>query len=200
MTDQVLRQGIGAEIPGVSKLLDPVISPATGEPLVRKQKLGPFKVPQIGGSSTPFLPRILPRLEEELLEHDIALFRGRRTPIAEFPVGDIPKEFKQEAKIKAGKIFNKLGMELINTKKWKNAQKVQRDKNEPKERRELAFEKKKEALNNIFLDSIKQAVAEIEKERDVKIKQIVTPFRRLGLPSFLLPRRERVEVLERPER
>ena len=123
--DPVVRRGIGANLPGVSLLKEPVIDPATGEPLAPKQQIpilpsgdeggiiGPV-IPTIAGTPIPGAKRILDPVTQLLSNMGLLIRRGPRTAIAGFPEGEVPENITVEFEREFGKIRNQLLLPIAN--------------------------------------------------------------------------------------
>jgi len=103
--DPTLREGIGANLPGVSFLLDPKINVATGEPLAPRQELPGIglEIPAIAGTPIPGARRKFDPVTALFSTFDLLVRRGKRLPIAGFPPGEVPEENLKEFEIELGK-------------------------------------------------------------------------------------------------
>lgn len=98
LIDPVIRTGVGANIPGVSLALPPVIKPTTGQPLAPRQRVPgtSIEVPSVLGTAVPGAQRVLDPLEKLLMTYGISVGRGLRTPIAGVPANSVPDSIKSE--------------------------------------------------------------------------------------------------------
>lgn len=99
--DPVIREGIGANVPGVSSFLQPAIQRTTGEPLVPRQRFG-VEIPVIGGTPIPGATRLLDPVERLLSRYGLLVYRGPRTPIAGLHPSEVPAEVLREWVIEFG--------------------------------------------------------------------------------------------------
>jgi hypothetical protein len=113
--DPTIREGIGANLPGVSKALPSAINPVTGEPLEPRQKIGiPFtdiespSFPSIGGTPIPGATRLLDPVQKLLSRYGLLVYRGPRSPIAGYPPGQVPEELRREWQEAFGHFRNRL--------------------------------------------------------------------------------------------
>ena len=184
LADPVLRQGLGSEIPFYSKTLPPVINPTTGKPLMPRQERFGLELPSLGGTAIPGFRRIQTPFERELQLHGIGLFRDRRTPIAEFQTDEIPPELRLEYKEIAGEFLARVGPALLKNQDYKQLSGSLH-----------GFDAQTKVLNTVFKAAQDYAVAVIESQRGVKIKQKVTPPRTMGLPEKYAGKRKKLEVI-----
>ena len=102
--DPTVREGVGANLPGVSLLKPPVIHPTTGDPLRPTQRiLGSPAGPSIGGTPIPGATRQLDDVEKLLFRHGLQTYRGPRQPIAGELPADAPAEVTREWKEEFGR-------------------------------------------------------------------------------------------------
>ena len=96
--DPTLREGIGANIPGISSLKPAAINPATGKPLISLQEIPGtgIEFPQIGGVPIPGATRKLDPVTKILSKFGLLVYRGPRQPIAGVPPGEAPTEVRRE--------------------------------------------------------------------------------------------------------
>jgi hypothetical protein len=96
--DPVSREGLGAEIPGVSLALPARIDPTTGEPVRAMQKLPgvPVQIPQLSGVPIPGAKRIVDPVSQMLGSYGMLDYRPIRTPVAGIPAAKLPSEAKQK--------------------------------------------------------------------------------------------------------
>lgn len=108
--DPTLREGIGANIPGISRLLEAKISPATGEPLAPRQRFPGtnIEIPSIAGTPIPGTRRLFDDVTKLFSAFDLLVTRGKRLPIAGFPPGEIPDVNLREFTIELGKQRTKI--------------------------------------------------------------------------------------------
>lgn len=121
VTDQTQREGIGAEVPGISYMLPPKINPTTGAPLRPQQLLGAQEFPAIGGLSVPGGVRSLNPIEKTLLDHGFGTAKPRRGSILDFQSSDVPKPLRLKYEELSGKNVNQFVGQLINTDEFKTA-------------------------------------------------------------------------------
>lgn len=110
--DPVIREGLGANLPGISKLLPPAINAATGEPLAPRQKILGVETRSIGGVPIPGAQRLLDPVTQLLSRFGKLIFRGPRAPIAGIPPSDIPEDLRREWVTEFGKRRNQLLLPL----------------------------------------------------------------------------------------
>lgn len=170
LDDPVLRRGIGAEIPFISRLLPPQINAATGEPLKPRQELFGAQFPAIGGVAIPGATRVLEPVEKELLKYGVGLFRPRRTPIAEFESRDIPPELRQEFEQKAGRYVKQFVSEKMADPAYQDATDTQK---------ETVLKALKGRAESV-------AKAEIAREHDIVLRGVEPPLRTKLLPEQYL--------------
>ncbi len=110
--DPVIREGVGANIPGVSKLLPGAINPVTGDELAPRQRIGTkdfgIELPTIGGTPIPGATRLLEPVQKLLSRYGLLVYRGPRNPIAGYPPGRVPEEMRTEWEMAFGKYRDKL--------------------------------------------------------------------------------------------
>ena len=113
--DPTIREGIGANLPGVSKALPSAVNPVTGEPLEPRQKIRiPFtdiespSFPSIGGTPIPGATRLLDPVQKLLSRYGLLVYRGPRAPIAGYPPGQVPEELRREWQEAFGGFRNRL--------------------------------------------------------------------------------------------
>lgn len=119
--DPTIREGIGANIPGISSLLPQKVNPTTGEPSAPKQKIPGtgIEIPTVAGTPFPGAARVLNEIEKELMNHGIAPARPRRTSIIDLPAEDVPKERRREFEQIAGKLVQEILSEGIRLDEYK---------------------------------------------------------------------------------
>ena len=113
--DPTIREGIGANLPGVSHALPGAVNPVTGEPLRPRQKIGiPFtdiespSFPSLGGTPIPGATRLLEPVQKLLSRYGLMIYRGPRGPIAGYPPSEVPEELRREWQEAFGKFRNRL--------------------------------------------------------------------------------------------
>lgn len=94
--DPVSREGLGANVPGVSSFLEPQISRTTGEPRDPKQKVLGVEMRAIGGTPIPGAQRIVDPVERLLSRYGLVVYRGPRHPVVGLPPSDVPRETLRE--------------------------------------------------------------------------------------------------------
>ena len=126
--DPTLREGLGANIPGLSFLKPAVINPATGKPLTPRQEIPGtgIEFPQIGGVPIPGATRKLDPVTKVLSKFGLLVYRGPRQPLAGVPPGEAPAEVRREWLEAFGQKREKLLSPLI-------PRIEQAEKNNPKE-------------------------------------------------------------------
>ncbi len=122
--DPVVREGFGANVPGVSRFLDPATSQTTGRELEPEQSLQiPFtdiKTPKfrtVGGVPIPGATRELDPIHRLLMRWGARVYRGPRQPLVGQPPSKIPdklrKEWEQELGYARSYIFGPVAQELL---------------------------------------------------------------------------------------
>src|SRR3990167_6867886 len=107
--DQTTREGLGANLPGVSLALPAAIEPTTGEPLNPTQRvLGSPAFPQIGGPPIPGAERQLDPVARLLSTLGLLTYRGPRSPIAGVPAAKIDPSLRREWTVALGKTRQEL--------------------------------------------------------------------------------------------
>ena len=101
--DPVVREGIGANVPGVSSFLEPAVARTTGEPLQPRQRILGMELPAIGGTPIPGAQRLIDPVERLLSRYGLIVYRGPRTPIAGLHPSEIPAEILQEWVVEFGR-------------------------------------------------------------------------------------------------
>lgn len=95
--DDTIREGVGANLPGVSQTLPAAINPTTGGPLKPTQRvLGSGEFPTIGGTPIPGAERVMDPVQQLLSQFGMMVYRGPRTPIAGVPVAEVPEAWRRE--------------------------------------------------------------------------------------------------------
>ena len=94
--DPVIREGIGANVPGVSSFLEPAIARTTGEPLQPRQRLLGMELPAIGGTPIPGAQRLIDPVERLLSRYGLVIYRGPRSPIAGLHPSEVPEDMLRE--------------------------------------------------------------------------------------------------------
>jgi len=95
--DPTIREGVGSQLPGVSRRLPAAIDPTTGTPLRLTQRLlgsPPFRT--IGGTPIPGAERIMEPVQQLLSRFGLLVYRGPKSPIAGIPPTDLPEQFRRE--------------------------------------------------------------------------------------------------------
>lgn len=104
MFDPITREGIGANLPGVSLALPAAINPTTGAPLAPAQRfLGSPEFPQIGGTPIPGAERQLDPVSRLLSTLGLLTYRGPRSPIAGVPASQVDESVRREWVTELGK-------------------------------------------------------------------------------------------------
>ena len=96
--DPTVREGVGANIPGVSRLLPHAVARTTGEPLRPRQRIPGLglELPAIGGTPIPGAQRLLDPVERLLSRYGLLIYRGPRQPIAGTYPADVPEDIYRE--------------------------------------------------------------------------------------------------------
>jgi hypothetical protein len=111
--DPTVREGIGANLPGLSLLKEPVINLATGKPLEPRQRLFGIEFPSIGGTPIPGATRIMEPASKLLSRYGLLTYRGPRSPIAGYPASEAPQTARREWEIEFGKTRNQIFSKVI---------------------------------------------------------------------------------------
>jgi len=101
--DPVIREGIGANVPGVSSFLEPAVARTTGEPLAPRQRVLGMELPAIGGTPIPGAQRLIDPVERLLSRYGLIVYRGPRTPIAGLHPSEIPADVLREWVVEFGR-------------------------------------------------------------------------------------------------
>ena len=101
--DPAIREGVGANVPGVSALLPEAIDPTTGEPLQPRQRILGQELPTIGGTPIPGAQRVLPPVHRLLSRYGLIVYRGPRTPIAGMHPAEVPADILREWTVEFGR-------------------------------------------------------------------------------------------------
>ena len=114
LSDQTVREGVGANLPGVSQALPPVINRATGASLRPTQKLPGLEteLPALGGTALPGAERVLDPVTQLLSRFGLLLYRGPKSAIAGVPPNEIPKELLREWQVELGNARQQLMLPL----------------------------------------------------------------------------------------
>jgi len=96
--DPTVREGIGANLPLISKFLPPAINRTTGEPLVIPQKLPltDIEVPTAAGVVIPGARRVVGPVHKLVAFTGQLVYRGARAPIAGLHPSDVPRPLQRE--------------------------------------------------------------------------------------------------------
>lgn len=106
--DPTIREGVGANVPGVSLALPPAIARTTGEPLQPRQRVAGIELPAIGGTPIPGAQRLLDSVERLLSRYGLLVYRGPRQPIAGHPPAEVPDDIMREWLEEFGRRRNRL--------------------------------------------------------------------------------------------
>jgi hypothetical protein len=101
--DPTVREGFGANLPGISLALQPKINLATGDPMQPRQRFAFMELPSISGTPIPMATRLLEPTAKLLSRYGMLTYRGPRAPIAGFPAGEVPDDKLQEFSIELGR-------------------------------------------------------------------------------------------------
>jgi len=103
--DQTIREGPGANLPVISRALPARIKPTTGEPQRPTQRIPgtETELPSIQGTPIPGMVRVTDPVERLLTRYSLMVYRGLRQPIAGFPPGEVPPEYRREWESELGK-------------------------------------------------------------------------------------------------
>jgi hypothetical protein len=96
LIDPTLREGVGANLPGISLLKRPAINVVTGEPLEPRQRFLGVELPTVAGTPIPGATRLLEPVQKLLSRYGLLVYRGPRSPIAGLPPGEAPEELHRE--------------------------------------------------------------------------------------------------------
>jgi len=111
--DPEVREGVGANVPGISLLKEPVINLATGEPYKAKQRVAGIEFPAITGTPVPMATRILEPTAKILSRYGMLTYRGPRAPIAGYPAAEAPEDVTREWSIEFGKQRDRIFRQVI---------------------------------------------------------------------------------------
>jgi len=106
--DPTVREGVGANLPGVSLLLPEAIERTTGEPLRPRQRLFGAEFPAIGGTPIPGAQRVTDPVFNLLSRYGLLVYRGPRQTIAGTPPSELPGEVTREWEAAFGRHRNRL--------------------------------------------------------------------------------------------
>ena len=115
--DPITREGIGANLPGVSRLLPAAIDPTTGEPMRIRQRFPPRtgpEMPSIGGTPIPGAERVLNPVQRLLLTLGLGVYRGPSSPIVGVPASQIDESLRREWTIELGRQRQRLLAPIAN--------------------------------------------------------------------------------------
>lgn len=120
--DPTLREGFGANLPGISQALPQRIESTTGEELIPMQRppiSGATAFPAIGGTLIPGFRGQRDPVFGLLSRYGGLVYRGPRTPLAGFPAAEIPQELRRQWQVEFGKQRQALLTEVIvNEQQW----------------------------------------------------------------------------------
>ncbi len=102
MSDDITREGVGANLPGVSLTLPEQPNSSTGEPLRLRQEMFGVNMPQMRGSPIPGATRILDPVTKLLMKYGQTVYRTNRSPIAGVPANDLSPELQREWEFQLG--------------------------------------------------------------------------------------------------
>ena len=111
--DPVLREGLGANLPGLSWLKDERIDLATGEPVEPRQRYFGAEMPALMGTPIPGATRIMPEVSKMLGQYGLLFYRGPRLPIAGYRASEAPEEVTREWEIAFGKARSQIFRQVI---------------------------------------------------------------------------------------
>jgi hypothetical protein len=113
--DPVVREGFGANLPGVSLLKDPKIDLTTGRPLEVTQRIPNTDVslPSVSGVPVPGMYRELTPVAKMLSKYGEMTYRANRLPIGGVPANDAPKELTQAWQMEFGRLREQMQTKLI---------------------------------------------------------------------------------------
>ena len=103
--DPTQREGVGANLPGVSFFKEPRIQLTTGEPRKPTQEIPGIglKIPQVQGVPIPGAQRTLDPIEKLLARYQLEVYRPLRQPIAGAPAANVLPQYRQEWEMELGK-------------------------------------------------------------------------------------------------
>jgi hypothetical protein len=154
---------------GVSGMGKPIPKATTGEPDKPRQKLFGMDIPVLAGTPIPGARRVIDPVESLLLDHGVATYRPRRTPIAEFEDDDVPESLRTEFEERAGKLLNKYVTEAAEGERFNNG----------------SYEVRRRILLSAKAKASKDAKAAIAEQRGVEGKLPRKPsVRELLRPAY----------------
>lgn len=110
--DPAIREGIGANLPGISLTKPAVINPATGGPLKPRQRVLGVEMRSIAGTPIPGATRVLDPVTKLLNRYGLQVYRGPRSPVAGYPAGSVPENLRREWQQEFGRLRNHLLLPL----------------------------------------------------------------------------------------
>lgn len=113
MSDDITREGVGANLPGVSLTLPEAPNSSTGEPLKLRQQFMGQELPQMRGSPIPGATRLLDPVTKLLMKYGQTVYRTNRSPIAGVPVNDLSPELQREWEFQLGQERQKVFWPLM---------------------------------------------------------------------------------------
>lgn len=94
--DPTVREGVGANLPGVSNMLPHAINLSTGGPLQPRQKLLGMEFPAIGGTPIPGAMSVMDPAAKLLSRYGLTVNRGAKSPIVGLPASEVPTNIRRE--------------------------------------------------------------------------------------------------------
>lgn len=118
-----MQTGFGSNVPGVSEFKPTRPSVTTGEPMQTRQKLPivGIEVPAIRGVAFPGATKIVNPVERALLEHGLATYRPRRSPLLSLAAPDVPESLRLEYEKYLGQYTKKFIEPIVTKKTFYNA-------------------------------------------------------------------------------
>lgn len=113
MSDDITREGVGANLPGVSLTLPEAPDSSTGQPLKLRQEVFGQNLPQMRGSPIPGATRVLDPVTKLLMKYGQTVYRNNRSPIAGVPVNDLSPELQREWEFQLGQERQKVFWPLL---------------------------------------------------------------------------------------
>jgi hypothetical protein len=168
------QEGLGSNVPGVSFMQPTRSSLTTGEPMMTRQKIFGLEIPAVRGVAFPGAVKVVNPVERALLDHGIAFYRPRRSPLLDLPAPDVPAELRREYEQLLGTYTKKFLTPIVTGKSFYNA----------------PYEARKKILEN--MRSVANRVAKLELQK--KHKSFRPAPERLSRRERLLPEETLSEI------